>query len=302
MVGRPQLIVIGYPTRLVADHAVLVDAATDAGFDAEVIAPARLTVSANGDGDAVLVDGVARRPDVVLPRGVNRPWPFIRTVLDVWEREGVPVVPSLLAADLCADKLTTTRALARAGVPVLPTIGVAPDAGVRLPALADEIPLVAKPARASKARGLERFDDVIDAEIALGAPRPLDAGMVDHHVVQPLASEWGVDHRVVVAADRGSLRVIAATERRAPAGAVATNVEGSSVRNLDDAESTHPDIVGVALAAAEALGLAFGGIDVIRHDGRAVVLEANAWPGLAPEARGRSLADALISVACQQMG
>lgn len=302
MSARPTLVVVGYPTRLVADHAALLAAAEAAGFDAELVAPGRIGLMVDDHGERVLIDGVARTPDVVLPRGVNRPWPFIAQVLDVWQQSGARIVPSSDAAAVCADKLATTRALARAGVAVLPTMGVAPDDGVRLDPLATDGPLVTKPARASKGRGVERFDDAHDAAVALSAPRPLVAGMVDHHVVQPLASGWGVDYRVVVAADRDEIRVVAATERRAPPDVVTTNTSGSTVVDLHDAERTHPDVVQVALGAARALGLEFGGIDVIRHHGQAVVLEANAWPGLAVEVRGRRLADALVAVARRRLG
>lgn len=302
MSAKPTLVVVGYPTRLVSDHAALLAAAEAAGFDAELVAPGRIGLMVDDHGERVLIDGVARTPDVVLPRGVNRPWPFVAQVLDVWQQSGARIVPSSDAATVCADKLATTRALARAGVAVLPTMGVAPDDGVRLDPLATDGPLVAKPARASKGRGVERFDDADDAAVALSAPRPLVAGMVDHHVVQPLASGWGVDYRVVVAADRDELRVVAATERRAPPDVVTTNTSGSTVVDLHDAERTHPDVVQVALGAARALGLEFGGIDVIRHHGEAVVLEANAWPGLAGEVRGRELADALVAVARRRLG
>jgi glutathione synthase/RimK-type ligase-like ATP-grasp enzyme len=199
MTRRPTLVVVGYPTRLVSDHATLLAAADAAGFDAQLVSPGRLAVAVTDQLERVLVDGEPFRPDVVLPRGVNRPWPFIRQVLEVWQRDGVHIAPSLSGADLCADKLTTTRVLAAAGVPVLPTIGVVPDDGVRITPLRDEGPLVIKPARSSKGRGVARFDHIDEVESALGHTRPLQAGMVDHHVVQPRASEWGVDYRVVVA-------------------------------------------------------------------------------------------------------
>jgi ribosomal protein S6--L-glutamate ligase len=300
MTRRPRLVVVGYPTRLVADHAVLVEAAEAAGFDTEVVAPGRLALDVVGSTIDVLVDGIPSRPDVVLPRGVNRPWPFVQQVLTTWASQGVAVVPSVQAADLCADKLTTARVLAAADVPVLHTVGVVADEGVDLAALASDGPLVAKPARASKGRGIDEFASAADAETSLAATRPLQAGMVDHRVVQPRASAWGVDYRVVVARDRGPLRVVAVTERQAPAGVLVTNAHGTTVIDVDPEAATHADVVLVAMAAARALQLDFGGIDVIRHHGRAVVLEANTWPGLAAEERGRELADALVATALRR--
>jgi glutathione synthase/RimK-type ligase-like ATP-grasp enzyme len=288
-----QLVIVGYPERLVADHAALVAAAEQAGFITELVAPSRLSLMIDAHGSRVLVDGRERRPDVVLPRGVNRPWPMIRQILDVWQRCGVAVIPSVTAAEVCADKVATTRVLAEAGVPVLPTIGVVPGDGVALAGLPDGDPLVAKPARASKARGVQAFEDLAAAERSLRDGRALVAGMVDHQVVQPLATAAGCDYRVVVADGR----VVAVTRREAPDGEFVTNRDGSVVTDVHDARNTAGDVVQVAEAAAAALGLDFCGVDVIRHDGRAVVLEVNAWPGLAAQVRDDQLATSLVSVA-----
>ena len=155
-----RLLVIGYPSRLVADHRELLAAARAAGFDAELVAPSRLGLEVSGAGEQVVLDGMAQLPgrdslpEVVLPRGVNRPWPLLRQILGCWQRAGVRVVPDVAAAELCADKLVTTQALVAAGVPVLPTVGVAPGQGVALPEGIGTGELVAKPARASKAAGV----------------------------------------------------------------------------------------------------------------------------------------------------
>jgi len=290
--------IIGYPERLAVDHRALLDAAEAAGFDAELVAPSRLALAIDEHGERVLVDGVVRPPRVVLPRGVNRPWPLLRQILEVWEMQGVVVVPSVRAADLCADKVLTTRVLAAAGVPVLPTVAVNPGGGVSLTHLADRGALVAKPARASKAAGVERFDDVAAARAVLGSERTLVAGMVDHQVVQPLATTAGVDFRVVVA----GACAVAVTERRAPAGDFVTNRPGSTVSDVEDPGHTVPEVVSVAVAAARALGLEFGGVDVIRHEGRAVVLEVNAWPGLAAHVRNEQLARSLLAVVTNRSG
>jgi len=290
--------IIGYPERLVADHRALLDAAQAAGYDTVLVAPSRLALVVDDEGERVLVDGLPRRPAAVLPRGVNRPWPLLRQILEVWATQGVLVVPNMAAADLCADKVATTRVLAAAGVPVLPTVAVVPGSGVSLTPLDGRGALVAKPARASKAAGVERFDHRAAAEAVLGAQRQLVAGMVDHHVVQPLATGAGIDYRVVVATGRA----VAVTERRAPADDFVTNRPGAVVTDIDDPGREVPDVVEVAVAAAQALGLEFGGVDVIRHEGRAVVLEVNAWPGLAATVRNDQLARSLVAVVTHLSG
>lgn len=288
-----ELVVIGYPDRLVEDHRALLDAARHGGFEAELVAPSRLGLQVDTQGERVLVDGVERHPDVVFPRGVNRPWPLVRQILEVWQRSGTLAVPGITAADRCADKLTTTRILAAAGVPVLPTLAVAPGPGVHLPRAWRDAELVAKPARASKARGVRGYATGDEAEHALSDLVPLVDGMTDHHVVQPLATGAGCDYRVVVAGDE----VVALTRRHAPAGTFVTNRAGAVVTDVLHPHRSAPEVVEVALAAARALGLTVGGIDVIDHAEGPVVLEANAWPGLAASVHGERIAAAFVDVA-----
>lgn len=295
---RPELLIIGYEDRLTADHRALLDAADDAGFAAELVDPSRLTIGVDARGTVVLVDGERRTPAVALPRGVNRPWPFIRQVLDVWEGFGTRVVPSVTAADLCADKLATIRVLNDHRVPVLPTLGVLPGSGASLATsdLADDPDdvLVLKPARASKGRGV-RAATRSETATDLRARFPLVDGLVDHQIVQPRAEEWGVDHRVIVAGGE----VVAMTRRHGAPGAITTNTRGATVVDVMDPWAEAPEIVQVAIDACVALGLEFGGIDVIGHEGRAVVLEANAWPGLAAHVRGTQIAQALVRCAAR---
>ena len=301
MAPGPELLVIGYADRLTADHRALLEAAGHEGLAAELIDPSRLAIDVRGDGTVVLVDGAPRTPAVALPRGVNRPWPFIRQVLEVWAGYGTRVVPGVAAADLCADKLATARVLGGHGVPVLPTLGVLPGVGASLTAsehvdtrTTDDDVLVVKPARASKGRGVRAATRSATAA-ELRARVPLIDGLVDHQIVQPRADGWGVDHRVVVADGE----VVAMTRRHGAPGAITTNTRGATVVDVMDPWNEAPEIAQVAIDACAALGLEFGGVDVIEHEGRAVVLEANAWPGLAAHARGTEIARALVRCAAR---
>ena len=294
------LVIVGYPDRLRADHAVLVEAAQARGLDVDVVSPSELSLATDGEHCWVSVAGQKTRPDVVLPRGVNRPWSFLVPVFEQWIADGARIVPNLRAASLCADKVTTSVTLANAGVPAMPTVAVVPGDGVDLTlfeAMFSSQPVVVKPARASKGRGVTRHRSWRDAQEALSSTVPLIGGMVDHHVVQPLATGAGCDYRVVVA-DRGRGHdVVALTRRTAPSEHFVTNVQGSTVEELDLKSADASRIAESALRAAHAMDLCFAGVDVIEHCGEMVVLEVNAWPGLAPEQRGTALADALLDVA-----
>lgn len=286
----PELLIIGYEDRLLRDHQALLDAAHLEGFGAELVDPSRLTIDVRADATEVLVDGIPRTPAVALPRGVNRPWPFVRQVLEVWAGYGTRVLPSVDAADCCADKLATLRMLAARGVPTLPTLGVLAGIGTTFDDVSGtEEVLVTKPARASKGRGVRAATRSATLE-ELRSRLPLVDGLVDHQIVQPRADQWGVDHRVVIADGA----VVAMTRRHGAPGAITTNTRGSIVVDVDDPWSEAPEVARVAVEACAALGLEFGGIDVIGHEGRAVVLESNAWPGLAAHVRGTEIARALV--------
>jgi len=287
----PDLVVVGYPQRLVADHRALLGAAGAAGFAAELVDPSRLGLAVVDGQVRGLVDGEPRTPHAVLPRGVNRPWPFVRQVCTAWARAGAVVLPTVAAADRCADKLETLARLAGCGVPVMPAVGVLPGPGTALGPLAATPVLVTKPARASKGRGVSAADAPTTHE-RLRTVLPLVDGHADHQVVQPRASGWGVDHRVVVADGR----VVAMTRRTATPGDLVTNAPEARVADVLDPAGEEPGVTEVALAAAAALDLEFGGIDVIVDRGRAVVLEANAWPGLAAHVRGPAIARVLVGL------
>jgi len=221
-------------------------------------------------------------------------------VLEQWGADGARIVPDVRAASLCADKVTCTSVLVSNGVPAMPTVSVVPGVGVNLSggeSLFGSRPVVVKPARASKGRGVTKFDTWLDAEVALSSTVPLIAGMVDHQVVQPLATGAGCDFRVVVAERGRGHEVVALTRRRAPTNEFVTNAPGALVEDVDMTSLDAERIAAPAVLAARALGLCFAGVDVIEHEGKMVVLEVNAWPGLAPEQRGTSLADALLDAA-----
>lgn len=289
------LIILGYSERLADDHNAILSVANEHGLTARLVTPSQVSLHIDETGEHVRVDGQHCVPRAVVPRGINRPWPMLKQILECWYSDGARIVPSITAADICADKITTSRALSRAGVPVLPTIGIIPGGDVDIHTLQtlSGSEVLTKPARGSKARGVTRFADANDAHRHLAQTHALQDGVVDHQVVQPVASSAGVDYRVVVAGT-GHPRVVAVTRRTAPQDDFITNRPHASVEDCDDIIDLIPDVADVATRAAQALGLVFGGVDVIVHHGRAAVLEVNAWPGLAVQHRGDALARALV--------
>lgn len=287
----PDLVVLGYEQRR-HDHDPIIDAARRRGLTTELWNPGHLSVDVGGPvTECVRHEGVVAVPRYVLPRAVNRVLPFVAHVLDAWERLGVRTVPSASSALVCADKLATARALAAAGVPTVMSVGLleGPDAHPELLAGIDGDALVTKPAFGSRGRGVTAYAarDLAAADLVV-AP-DTDDHRIEHRVVQPRATSFGRDYRVIVAAGE----VVACAQRTAAPGQFITNGSGARVMPY-----RHTAAENVALAAAHTLGLEFTGIDVIEHRGQMMVLEANAWPGLTVTSRvcGVDLAEVLLEV------
>lgn len=175
----------------------------------------RLRVEERLLADALTARGVA--PDLVDLRQVmfdiERPehWPEYDVVLDrsvsltsslttnrVLEHFGVRCINPADAIEVCSDKLRTSMALVRAGVPT-PRVTVATDEAAAMTAIeAIGYPAVLKPTIGSWGRLLARVNDRDAAEAIVEHRATL--GSVNHHVfyVQEHVNKPGRDIRVFV--------------------------------------------------------------------------------------------------------
>jgi RimK family alpha-L-glutamate ligase len=199
---------------------------------------------------------------------------------------GVLVYNDARAIERCVDKSMTSFLLQRAGIPTPPSWALESReealAVVRQEASARR-PLVLKPLFGSQGRGL--------ALIAEESDLPLDdavAGVyyLQHYIDEGLG-QWR-DWRVFVIGGQAvatMLRLGVTWKTNAAQGATC--------------EAVAPDgeMGALAVAAAEAVGAAFAGVDIIRDkEGRLLVLEVNsnpAWSALQRVTR-RPIAEALV--------
>jgi ribosomal protein S6--L-glutamate ligase len=168
------------------------------------------------------------------------------------------------------DKYLSLSLLERAGIPVPPTVCTesARDALAAFDQLGGDV--VIKPLFGSEGRGLVR---VSDRELAWRTFHTLERlGAVIY--AQRIVRHPGFDYRAFVVGGR----VIGAMRRAAPRGDWRTNVAlgGQPESCALEAETTR-----LALAAAEAVGVAMAGVDLLDDldRGAPVVLEVNAVPG-----------------------
>jgi RimK family alpha-L-glutamate ligase len=184
--------------------------------------------------------------------------------LRVAANAGARVLNTPSALQHAHDKLSTAAALRHAHVPHPLTIFVPPAArAVRLAP-----PLVLKPRYGSWGEDVLRCDTSEDVAHALEEIRNRPWFRRRGALAQELIPMRGLDLRMLVAAGR----MVGAVERIAAPGEWRTNVSlGGTRRPVDPPE----EAVRLAVAAVEAIGADFVGVDVLPTGSGYVVLEVN---------------------------
>jgi len=212
------------------------------------------------DADAVL----AR----IIPGGSLEQVIYRVDALHWIENRGVRVVNSPRAIERSVDKFYTTTLLQEAGLPVPDTV-VCERVEDAMDAIRQIGDVVIKPIFGSLGHGIVR---VSDPETALRVVRALDQIRAVFYV-QRAIDHGGRDVRIFVVGGR----VIAAIERRAPAGEWRTNV---AIGGSATAVGVPLDMQEIAIRAAAAVGADYAGVDVLpARDGSLFVLEVNGIPG-----------------------
>jgi len=213
-------------------------------------------------------------------------------VLHALRELGVVVWNDARAIERCVDKSMTSFLLARAGLPTPPTRTMESPEGARVLVEREgrQGPLVLKPLFGAQGKGLRLIHRPED----LPAPQEV-AGVYYLQRFQPNGAQDFRDYRLFVL--RG--RVIAAMMRRAPTWI--TNVKQGG---QPFAVARDPAMERLAVAAAEAVGAAIAGVDVlVGADGAPTVLEVNsmpAWSGLQKVSR-RNIARAIASALMDEL-
>ena len=213
-------------------------------------------------------------------------------VLHALRELGVVVWNDARAIERCVDKSMTSFLLARAGLPTPPTwtLESAQDARALVESEARRGPLVLKPLFGAQGKGLR----LIRGSEDLPAPQEV-AGVYYLQRFQSNGTQDFRDYRLFVL--RG--RVVAAMMRRASTWI--TNVKQGG---QPFAVARDPAMERLAVAAAEAVGAAIAGVDVlVGADGAPTVLEVNsmpAWGGLQKVSR-RNIARAIASALMDEL-
>lgn len=219
-----------------------------------------------------------RGPEQLAPSG--RPWSAYDLVLErcvstsrglymlaILEGWSIPTINTYHTAALCADKLQTSLALARAGVPQ-PPVRVAFTPESALEALNDlGYPAVLKPVTGSWGRLLARVNERESAEAILEHRQTL--GGYQHHVyyAQAYIEKPGRDIRAFVVGERTICAVY-----RSSSHWVTNTARGAQTSNCP----VTPELDALCVRAANAVGGGVLAIDVFEApDGALLVNEIN---------------------------
>jgi ribosomal protein S6--L-glutamate ligase len=267
----------------------LVASANRQGIAQVVIRPESLGARLTPQGVTVLAQGVdlGTLDGYILARGFGDVGnsDFLIPVYQILERNGYVLVNGINAVLTAVDKFETSCRLQQANIPT-PSVVVAQDIHMAQEVLAVWKKLVVKPLFGSLGLGIELLEDTAHGRSAL--PRLLaqhGAVYLQEYVPTP-----GRDIRAFVVGSR----VAASMYRFAPPGEWRTNVyQGAFTESCTlDAETAR-----MAVAAAQAIGLDYTGVDILEGPDGPLVIEVNGnplWRGLL-ETTGHNMADDIVA-------
>ena len=204
------------------------------------------------------------RVDLVFNRGISQ-YRSLQAVR-LFEAAGIPCVNTGDVADICGDKIRTSTALQTAGV-AQPRWRVAHDTEGALQAMEDlGYPLVLKPPTGSWGRLLAKVNDRDAAEAILEHKTVLGGYRHGVFYLQEFVAKKGRDIRSFVVGDR----CVAAIYRIADHW-ITNTARGSMTTNCP----VTPELAGISLAAAAAVGGGILAVDLFESPGGLLVNEVN---------------------------
>ncbi len=242
-------------SRVRAEEKLLFEALTQRGLPFDRI-----------DDREVIYD-LEQRPapyDVILERSLHHSRAlYALKILNSW---GIKTVNTYEAALTCGDKINTTTALARAGVPSPRTlIAFTPESALQAIETLG-YPVVLKPAIGSWGRLLAKISDREAAEAVLEHKETLGSYLHAIFYVQEYVRKPARDIRSFVVGDE----TICAIYREADHW-ITNTARGGRARDCP----VTPDIQRLSLAAARAVGGGVLAVDILEHEDGMMVSEVN---------------------------
>jgi [lysine-biosynthesis-protein LysW]---L-2-aminoadipate ligase len=199
--------------------------------------------------------------DVILERCINHSRAHF--ALLIYRDWGIPTVNTFDVADICGNKLLTTSALVRAGVPT-PRVKVAFTPESALEAIEEMgYPVVLKPGVGSWGRLLSKINDREAAETVLEHKQVLGSYHHSIYYIQEYIEKRGRDIRAFVIGDE----TIAAIYRTSPHWITNTARGGAASKCV-----VTPELDALCRAGAKAVGGGVVALDIFEDEERGLLV------------------------------
>jgi ribosomal protein S6--L-glutamate ligase len=249
----------------------LKEAGKNRGHEVSVVDYLRCYMDIASRRPQVVYQGEPLKIDAIIPRiGASNTF-YGTAVVRQFEMMGVFVANESQAISRSRDKLRSLQLLARDGIG-LPVTGCAHSTKDidGLIGLAGGAPLVVKLIEGTQGVGVILAETKKAAQAVIEAFRGLDANIL---VQEYIKEAGGSDVRCFVVGGR----VVAAMKRQAAPGEFRSNLHrGGSAEGI----KISPEERSTAVRAARTMGLNISGVDILRSNHGAVVMEVNSSPGL----------------------
>ena len=253
-------------------HKRLVEAAEERGHEIDIINTLRCYMNIASRRPAIYYNGEKLEGyDAVIPR-IGASVTFYGTaVLRQFEMMGVYPLNESVGIGRSRDKLRSMQLLARDGIGLpVTTFAHDPKQTEEVLALAGGAPLVIKLLEGTQGLGVVLADTDRSAKSVIEAFRATGTNILIQEFIKEAG---GTDIRAIVIGGK----VIAAMKRTGAEGEFRSNLHrGGSAEVI----KLSPEERSTAIRAAKAMGLNACGVDMLRADHGAVVMEVNSSPGL----------------------
>ncbi|WP_374015493.1 30S ribosomal protein S6--L-glutamate ligase [Phaeobacter sp. A36a-5a] len=253
-------------------HKRLVEAAEERGHEIHVINTLRCYMNIASRRPEIYYNGEKLEGyDAVIPRIGASVTFYGMAVLRQFEMMGVYPLNESVAIGRSRDKLRSMQLLARDGVGLpVTTFAHDPKQTEEVLELAGGAPLVIKLLEGTQGLGVVLADTNCSAKSVIEAFRATDTNILIQEFIKEAG---GTDIRAIVIGGR----VIAAMKRTGAEGEFRSNLHrGGSAQLI----KLSPEERSTAVRAAKSMGLNACGVDMLRANHGAVVMEVNSSPGL----------------------
>ncbi|NKB29038.1 MAG: 30S ribosomal protein S6--L-glutamate ligase [Rhodobacteraceae bacterium] len=253
-------------------HRRLLEAAEERGHQLDIINTLRCYMNIASRRPEIYYNGEKLQGyDAVIPRiGASITF-YGMAVLRQFEMMGVYPLNESVAIGRSRDKLRSMQLLARDGVGLpVTTFAHDPKQTEEVLALAGGAPLVIKLLEGTQGLGVVLADTDRSAKSVIEAFRASGTNILIQEFIKEAG---GTDIRVIVIGGR----VIAAMKRTGTEGEFRSNLHRGGSAELI---KLSPEERSTAVRAAKAMGLNACGVDMLRANHGAVVMEVNSSPGL----------------------